>query len=116
MAINRVLAVIPVADFAAALAWYERLLGRPADIVPMEGLAEWHITETGGIQVLHDAEHAGTALLTLTVDDLDALVASLAAKDFPVGGITTGVVARFASITDAEGNTVTFAEALGAGN
>lgn len=37
-----VLAGIAVADFDAAVSWYERLLGRPADDLPMGGLAEWH--------------------------------------------------------------------------
>ena len=36
MTIEHVLAVVPVADFDAAHAWYERLFGRPADNLPME--------------------------------------------------------------------------------
>ena len=35
MSIDHVLAVVPVADFEAAHAWYERLFGRPADNLPM---------------------------------------------------------------------------------
>jgi glyoxylase I family protein len=34
MSIDHVLAVIPVADFEAAHAWYERLFGRRADNLP----------------------------------------------------------------------------------
>jgi glyoxylase I family protein len=41
MAIDKVLADVAVDDFALALTWYERLLGRPADAAPMDGLAEW---------------------------------------------------------------------------
>jgi 4-hydroxyphenylpyruvate dioxygenase-like putative hemolysin len=37
MTIEHVLAVVPVADFDDAHAWYERLFGRPADNLPMEG-------------------------------------------------------------------------------
>jgi hypothetical protein len=48
MAIDKVLADVAVDDFASALTWYERLLGRPADAAPMEGLAEWHLAEGGG--------------------------------------------------------------------
>ena len=33
MAINHIFAGIPVADYDAALAWYERLLGRRADVI-----------------------------------------------------------------------------------
>ena len=48
MAIDKVLADVAVDDFASALTWYERLLGRPADAAPMDGLAEWHLAEDGG--------------------------------------------------------------------
>ena len=48
MAIDKVLADVAVDDFASALTWYERLLGRPADAEPMDGLAEWHLAEGGG--------------------------------------------------------------------
>jgi predicted enzyme related to lactoylglutathione lyase len=48
MAIDKVLADVAVDDFASALTFYERLLGRPADAAPMDGLAEWHLAEGGG--------------------------------------------------------------------
>jgi len=48
MAIDKVLADVAVDDFVSALTWYERLLGRPADAAPMDGLAEWHLAEGGG--------------------------------------------------------------------
>jgi hypothetical protein len=35
MSIEHGLAVVPVADFEVAHAWYERLFGRPADNLPM---------------------------------------------------------------------------------
>lgn len=40
MPVNRVLAGVAVADLEAALPWYERLFGRSADALPMDGLAE----------------------------------------------------------------------------
>lgn len=112
MPITTVAAVIPVADLDAALPWYQRLLGRPADSQPMEGLAEWQITKTGSIQLVSDADRAGAALLTLFVDDLEGDVAMVAKRDLPVSSITTGDMARFATIADPEGNTITFAEPL----
>lgn len=113
MPINSVLAVVTVADHDAALDWYERLLGRPATRRPMDGLAEWQLTETGALQVVRDAERAGRALLTLSLDDLDAYAAALAARGLTLGAIDTGVVGRFASIADPEGNTVTLVDARG---
>jgi predicted enzyme related to lactoylglutathione lyase len=49
MPIDIVMAGIAVADFDAAVPWYERLLGRRADDRPMDGSAEWRLRETGGI-------------------------------------------------------------------
>ncbi len=40
MWITTVLAGIAVADIDATRGWYERLLGRPADSIPMPSLAE----------------------------------------------------------------------------
>ena len=59
MPVNRVLAGLAVADVDAALLWYERLFGRPADALPMEGLAEWHVPSGGVVQLIASAERAG---------------------------------------------------------
>jgi len=113
MTVINVRSVIAVADLDAALAWYERLFGRPADSLPMDGLAEWHLTGSGGIQLVRDADHAGKSVTTLIVDDLEKQVADLVSRDLDGGAITTGDVARFAVISDPEGNTITFAEPIG---
>jgi predicted enzyme related to lactoylglutathione lyase len=113
VAIDRVLADVAVDDFASALTWYERLLGRPADAAPMEGLAEWHLVEGGGIQVSDDADRAGSSNVTLVVNSLDEQLAALEAEGIPVGPIqgTPGLV-KAATVTDPEGNEITFAEDL----
>lgn len=115
MAIANVLAEWTVADFDGALAWCARLFGRTADRRPMDGLAEWQLTDTGGVQVFHSPNNAGTGLLTLSVDDLPRHHADLAARDLSVGDITIGEQARFATVTDPDGNTITFAEPFTAG-
>jgi hypothetical protein len=53
------MAVVTAADFHRGLNWYERFFGRPADLRPMDGLAEWHLTETGVVQVVYDSDRAG---------------------------------------------------------
>src|SRR5918998_441836 len=113
VAIDKVLADVAVADFASALTWYERLLGRPADAAPMEGLAEWHLAEGGGIQVSDDADRAGSSNVTLVVSSLDEQLAALEAEGIPVGPIqgTSGLV-KATTVTDPEGNEITFAEDL----
>lgn len=97
----------------AALDRYERCFGRPADLRPMDGLAEWHLTQTGVVQVVSDSDRGGSALLTLGVEDLNEIIAELAARGLTVGAVTQGVIARIASISDPEGNTITFAQLYG---
>ena len=105
MSIDHVLAVVPVADFEAAHAWYERLFGRPADNLPMEGLlVEWRVTDTGWVQVTRDADRAGSALLNFAVDDLDQHVADVSGRGLAPGAIETvnkGV--QLSAIRDPEG-------------
>jgi catechol 2,3-dioxygenase-like lactoylglutathione lyase family enzyme len=109
MSIEHVLAVVPVADLAAAYGWYERLLGRPADNRPMESLAEWRVTETGWIQVFHDAERAGGTLVNFAVNDLERHVAVHSSWCLSPGPIETGNKnVRRSAITDPDGNRITF--------
>lgn len=108
MAIEHVLAVVPVTDIDAAREWYERLLGKPPTNRPMTPLAEWWLTGGGWVQVWQDTERAGTALLNLAVDDLPAQVAELARRGIDCGEIqevNKGV--RLSSVTDPDGNTIT---------
>ncbi len=113
MAIDSVLAGIAVNDFASALTWYERLLGRPVDAAPMEGLAEWHLSEYGGIQLIQDEDRAGSSYVTLVVTSLNDQLAALKAEGIPVGPTqgTPGLV-KAVMVADPEGNRVTLAEDL----
>ena len=109
MSIDHVLAVVPVADFEAAHAWYERFFGRPADNLPMAGrLVEWRVTDSGWVQVTFDAERAGSALLNFAVDDLDQHIAGLSGRGIAQGAVETvnkGV--QLSAITDPDGNRIT---------
>jgi predicted enzyme related to lactoylglutathione lyase len=74
----------------------------------MEMLAEWKITDGGWVQVFHDPERAGSALLNFAVDDLDAHVAELTGRCLLPGDVVTankGV--RLCTIVDPDGNRVT---------
>ncbi|MFI5658499.1 VOC family protein [Streptomyces sp. NPDC051684] len=111
MKIARVLMVAPVRDVDAAVTWYERLLGRSPDTRPMPSLADWHLTSGGWLQVFEDPERAGSTLLNLEVPDLDEALASLAERGLTAGPVQTGgVLARFAAVTDPDGNRVTLLE------
>ncbi|HEY8770400.1 MAG TPA: hypothetical protein VIM03_07640, partial [Thermoleophilaceae bacterium] len=80
MAFTEVFAGIAVADIGSARAWYERLTGRPPDMLPNENEAAWQLAGQGWIYLVSDRERAGKALVTLLVDDLDAQVAELAER------------------------------------
>lgn len=113
MPITRVLAGIAVADTDAARAWYERLLGRPADDLPMHEAAEWHLVGGGSIQVALDPDRAGRSTVTLAVDDLDAHVVALSARGLDAAATDTASgLFRIATITDPEGNAINFAQDL----
>ncbi len=113
MAVTEFFAGIAVADFGSALAWYERLMGRPPDFFPHEREAVWRITEHAWIYVVSDPERAGKALLTFLTDDLEEQVAQLHERGLSVGPIEViPGAARTAAISDPEGNRVTFGQPL----
>lgn len=111
MSVTKVLAVVPVDDFEAAIAWYERFFGRSADARPMADLADWHITVSAWVSVFRDPERRGTTLLNFAVDDLDTHIAELATRGINVGAVTTTTKnARLATVTDPDGNTISLIE------
>jgi hypothetical protein len=75
MPIKNVLASVAVKDLSSACPWYQTLLGRPADSVPMMALAEWKFEGGGWLQVYQLPERAGTGSFTLAVSSIDEQVA-----------------------------------------
>jgi hypothetical protein len=69
---------IAVADYTVALKWYERLLGYPPAFFPHDTEAVWELAEHQYLYIVQQARHAGHAMHTLFVDDLDAFVAQIA--------------------------------------
>lgn len=111
MSFHNALAGVAVRDMPAALAFYERLLGRAADSHPMPEVAEWHFERGGWVQVFEDAERAGASSVTLAVDDLDATVRRLEGEGMLLGERSDGALVRTAFVFDPEGNRIVLAEA-----
>jgi len=111
MKITNVLAGIAVSDHDASTRWYGHLLGRTADARPMNGLAEWHYS-TGHIQLVADPARAGSSMITLQVENLNAEIDRLATHAITADVIdtTTSTFVTFASITDPDGTTITLVE------
>ncbi len=109
MSIDHVLAVVPVADFEASHAWYERFFGPPADNLPMEGLlVERRVTDSGWVQVTLDSERAGSGLLNLAVDDLDQHIAEISKRGLaPEAVETVNKGVQLSAIRDPDGNIIT---------
>jgi hypothetical protein len=77
---------IPVTDYAAALAWYQRLLGSPATFFPNDIEAVWEL-----------------------VDDVDALLAQIAERGLePTKRETYSNGVRKAIYRDPDGNEIGF--------
>src|SRR5260370_12877670 len=74
---------IPVADYAAALQWYERLLGSPPTFLPHDTEAVWELAEHRYVYVVQQPEHAGHARHTLFLTHLPALLAPIPAPGLP---------------------------------
>jgi hypothetical protein len=71
---------VPVGDYERALVWYEQLLGSGPSFVASATEAVWELAEHRSVFIEERPEHAGHAMLTILVDDLDALVEEIAGR------------------------------------
>lgn len=100
---------IAVRDYAAALTWYERLLGYPPTFFPHETEAVWELAEHRYMYIVQQPEHAGHAMHTLFVADLDALVARIADRGLdPTKRETYANGVRKITYSDPDGNEIGF--------
>jgi predicted enzyme related to lactoylglutathione lyase len=105
VAVEHLFASIPVTDRDSAVAYYERLTGRPPDLIPNEAEAAWQLTPSGWIYVVADADRAGSGLNTLLVDDLDGFMAGVAERGIVAGPVEiVGGSVRQTILTDGDGN------------
>jgi glyoxylase I family protein len=107
MPIEHVLAVVPVADVDRGRRWYELLFGRAPDNNPMPNLVEWQVVPGGWVQVFVDGQHAGSTVVNLAVEDLDAQIGELRQRGLEPGDIVDadqGV--RLSQLADPDGNKV----------
>ena len=100
---------IPVTAYAAALPWYEALLGGPPSFLPTDTEAVWELAEHRFVYIVQQAEHAGHAMHTVFVDDLDTLVAQITARGLePAKRETYGNGVRKITYRDPDGNEIVF--------
>ena len=100
---------IPVVDYERALAWYERLLGSGPSFVPNATEAVWELAERRFLFIDERPEHAGHAMHTIFVDDLDALVEEVADRGLePAERERYSNRVRKATYRDPDGNEIGF--------
>jgi hypothetical protein len=100
---------ICVSDFEAARRWYERLFGAEPSFLAHETEAVWELAEHGFVFVVQEPEHAGHAMHTIFVSDLDALVGEIGGRGIePASRETYSNGVRKATYRDADGNEVGF--------
>jgi predicted enzyme related to lactoylglutathione lyase len=100
---------IPVSGYPSALAWYERLLGSPPTFLASETEAVWELAEHRSIYIEQRVDHAGHAMHTIFVDDLDALVEQIAERGLePAERETYSNGVRRVSYRDPDGNEIGF--------
>jgi catechol 2,3-dioxygenase-like lactoylglutathione lyase family enzyme len=103
MPIVNALAGIMVNNLDAAVAWYEKVLDRPADKRPMDGLAEWQMPDGGWVQVYEDKERAGFSSVTFAVKGFEDQLEHLEAKAIPVEATTRSDYVKTATVKDPSG-------------
>lgn len=71
---------IPVTDHTAAVSWYERFFGCKAIFQATETESVWELAEHRCVYIEESPAHAGHAMTTVFVDDLDVLVSGIAER------------------------------------
>ena len=95
----------------SAADWYARLLGRPADMLPNDSEAAWQLSESVSLYLRVDPRRAGGGVFTVIVDDLDAVLAEIAARGLALGQMAfVGTAGRKCVVTDPDGNEVEIVE------
>lgn len=106
MAITRLLAQMTISDLESAVAWYTRFFGREPDARPMDGLVEWHLTDTFGVQVWAERERSGHSSMVLDESDLDARIAHLDRAGLRYDGPWDATASRIVQLSDPDGNRI----------
>jgi predicted enzyme related to lactoylglutathione lyase len=104
---------IYVRDYEAATVWYVKLFGSEPTFIASETEAVWELAPHRWIYIQENAGHAGHAVQTILVDDLDALVAQIAERGIePVKRETYDNGMRKTLYQDPDGNEIGFGGAL----
>lgn len=98
---------LPVIDYAVSLAWYEQLLGAPPSFTAGPTEAVWELEEHRYVYIEQLPHRAGSAMVTVFVDDLDQRLAEIADRGIePAERETYENGVRKATFRDPDGNEI----------
>lgn len=107
---------IPVSDYPAALAWYERLFGSPPAFEPNDSESVWEVAEHRYVYVVHLPERAGHALHTVFTSDFDVRLSGIVERGLaPARREVYDNGVRKATFRDPDGNEFSFGGSPSAG-
>ena len=109
MTITNALASVAVQDIKAAVRWYQKVIGRPADSTPTPEMAEWKFPNGGGLQVYALPERAGSCSCTLAVASIDVKAARLEKLGVATGA-RMGEQVKVFMVKDPDGNSIALAQ------
>ena len=97
-----------VRDFRAARPWYEQLFGEPS-FLPHATEAVWTLADERSVYIVEHPGGAGSSVMTIFLDDLDARVAEIASRGLePAERETYSNGVRKVTYRDPDGNEVGF--------
>jgi predicted enzyme related to lactoylglutathione lyase len=100
---------VPVGDYGRAVAWYEQLLGSAPAFLPNDTEAVWELAEHRYVFIEVRPGHAGHAMHTLFVDDLDERVDAISGRGLePAERETYENGVRKVTYRDPDGNEIGF--------
>jgi catechol 2,3-dioxygenase-like lactoylglutathione lyase family enzyme len=98
---------IPVSDRGRALDWYGRLFGSEPAFLPNDVEVVWELAEHRYVYTELKPDHAGHAMVTVFVDDLEERVAATSARGLePTSRETYENGVRKVTYRDPDGNEI----------
>ncbi len=105
---------VPVSELETGRVFFERLFGRPADVLVADDEVMWRVSESAWLYVVVDSARAGNALAALSVSDLDATLSELVGRGLrPHDVADVGDSGRKATLLDPDGNSIAIIEVAG---
>ena len=101
---------VAVTDLSTGRDFFERLLGRPADVEVAVDEVMWRVAESAWLYVVVDAGRAGSGLVALSVADLDGTLAELDGRNISPERVEAVGGGRKATVLDPDGNSVAILE------